>query len=262
MNWNRAEFKEQAKLRFRRNYWPCVAVSVVLVLLGGGGSTMYNVASSNSGQGDIQDLYGELSGQDPALVWTVLGILFGALAVGGIISLVLRLLLCNPFEVGASRFYVENRGRATSFGAVGAGFSRNFGNVVLTEFLRDLFVVLWSLLFIIPGIVKSFAYFAVPYILAENPNPDHSRVLELSRNMTRGWKGEIFVTYLSFILWGLLSCITLGIVGVFYANPYLNATCAEMYAFLRQEALNNNIAWAEELPGFGGAEDAALPESL
>ena len=102
--------------------------------------------------------------------------------------------------------------------------------------------------------MRALGYFAVPYILAENPELSHSRALKLSREMTMGFKGELFVMYLSFFGWYLLELITFGIVGVFYSTPYRNASFTEAYAFLRERALNEGIATIDELPGFGSPQ--------
>ena len=64
-------------------------------------------------------------------------------------------------------------------------------------------------------------------------------------------KGDIFITDLSFILWFLLDALTLGVLGVFFVNPYVFGTRAEIYAQLRQTALENGLATTVELPGFG-----------
>lgn len=82
-------------------------------------------------------------------------------------------------------------------------------NIVKTQFLRSLFTVLWTLLLIVPGIVKSYEYRMIPYILAENPSISSKRAFELSKKMTDGEKMNIFVLDLSFIGWsllGLLAC--------------------------------------------------------
>jgi uncharacterized membrane protein len=238
MIWDRFSFKAQAKVNFQKNYWTAVAVSVILALVLGalGGMTWrYDFDS-----GDIF-----------RFVTTLGAAAFG----GGLFSLALTLLVCNPFEVGACRFFMENReGTNVGFNRVGFGFTADFGNVVLTRFLEKLYVFLWGLLFVVPGIVRSLGYFCVPFILAENPGMEHNRVLELSRAMTMGHKGDIFVTYLSFLGWMILAGITGGIVGVFYSFPYLYATNAEMYAFLRQNALSSGLVTQDDLPGFPVSE--------
>ena len=82
--------------------------------------------------------------------------------------------------------------------------------------LRDIYSFLWSLLFIIPGIVKAYAYSMTEYILYENPRLSAGEAIRISNAMTQGFKGELFVFDLSFILWNLLSAISLGIALCLY----------------------------------------------
>ena len=86
----------------------------------------------------------------------------------------------------------------------------------------------------------------VPYILAENPNIGNRRAIELSNKMTDGHKFDMFVLDLSFIGWKLLGVLTLGI-GLIFLDPYINATKAELYLVLRENALNSGICSYEEL---------------
>ena len=167
--WDRITFKATGKANFKANYWPFVAVSVLYALLFGNLLTL----NFNSGSGELSDLISLLA---PFAI------------TGFALSFAISLLVANPYEVGASRFYLENTTfHAAPFSRVSVGFSANFGNVVLTQFLRGLYTFLWSLLFIIPGIVRGYGYFAVPYILAETPHIHHKRALELSRAMTMGY---------------------------------------------------------------------------
>ena len=107
-------------------------------------------------------------------------------------------------------------------------------NIVSGIFLQNLFIFLWSLLLIIPGIVKSYQYRMIPYLLAEDPNLSFSEATRLSTEMMSGEKRDAFVLDLSFLGWQLLSCITCGILGVFYVNPYVQATNAELYVALKE----------------------------
>ena len=116
-------------------------------------------------------------------------------------------------------------------------------------FLRGLFTALWSLLLVVPGIVKGYAWRLVPYLLAENPNLDYRRALDLSAAMMDGHKMDVFVLDLSFFGWNLLSAATAGILGVLYVNPYVAATNAELYIALRTNAFAAGITGPEELPG-------------
>ena len=109
-----------------------------------------------------------------------------------------------------------------------------YGNVVKTMFLKSLYQGLWSLLFIIPGIVKGYEYRMIPYILAENPEVEPSEAFELSKQMMSGEKWNAFVLDLSFLGWIILSIFTCGILALFYVNPYIYMTDAELYETLKR----------------------------
>ena len=113
-------------------------------------------------------------------------------------------------------------------------------------FLRDVYLFLWTLLLIIPGIIKGYAYRMVPYILADNPNIGAARAIELSDQMTKGEKLDIFVLDLSFLGWILLGSLACGI-GVLFVNPYVEATNAELYAALKDKAYRNGLCTPAEL---------------
>lgn len=108
-------------------------------------------------------------------------------------------------------------------------FDHSYKNVVRTMFHKDIRVLLWSLLFVIPGIYKSYQYRMVSYILAEHPDTDYRQALQMSKDMMNGEKWHAFVLDLSFILWHMLGAITCGIVELFYVNPYIWLTDAALY---------------------------------
>ena len=99
-------------------------------------------------------------------------------------------------------------------------------------FLKDLYIFLWSLLFIIPGIVKSYEYRFIPYILAENPNISVDEAFKLSKSMTDNQKGDIFILDLSFFGWYLLGMLT--IIGTVFVTPYHEATNAQLYFKIKE----------------------------
>ena len=100
-------------------------------------------------------------------------------------------------------------------------------------FLRTLYLFLWSLLFVIPGIVMGYAYQMVPYILAENPGMESKEALARSRAMTEGHKWNMFVLDLSFLGWAFLGLLTFGI-GILFLMPYVLSTRAELYLRLKR----------------------------
>ena len=103
-----------------------------------------------------------------------------------------------------------------------------FGNAFCLHFLQGLFIFLWSLLLVIPGIIKSYAYAMAPFIMAENPEMPPRDALRASEDLMVGHKAELFFLELSFIGWGLLSALTMGI-GSFFLIPYTHAAHAAFY---------------------------------
>ena len=247
--WDRPMFKACGQTAFLSNYWPCVGVSVLFLLLVSTDlpATLYERVQ------EIISLLHNLGLHGLAERFAPLEQMTGLLApfsLGLAATFLLSLLVANPYEVGLCRFFLENTpGQPAPFARVGFGFQGNYGNAVLTQFLRNLFLMLWTLLLVVPGILRSLGYFAVPFLLAENPDLPWKRAIRLSLEMTNGYKWEIFVFYLSYLGWFLLSGLTLGLAGIFYVNPYCHAAKAEIYRFLRQRALTEGLATPEELPG-------------
>ena len=103
----------------------------------------------------------------------------------------------------------------------------------------QVYLFLWSLLFAIPGIIKSYSYRLVPYILADNPEMNSDDAITLSREMMNGQKFEVFVLDLSFFLWWILSSITFNIVGILYVFPYIYATDAELYLAIKNGSVDD-----------------------
>jgi hypothetical protein len=185
---------------------------------------------------------------------TIGGIGILALVVGGILLFIVLFIviaaihafLFNPLEAGTARFFVRNLNDKAEIRELAYCYDHGYLNVVKTVFLRDLYIVLWGLLLIIPGIIKSYEYRMVNYILAENPEMNTKDVFAMSRDMMRGNKWRAFVLDLSFIGWHLLSLITIGLVGIFYVFPYKNMTNAALYEFLRYGRNEGDVVvWTE-----------------
>lgn len=104
----------------------------------------------------------------------------------------------------------------------------HFGAAFCLKLLEGLFLALWSLLFIIPGIIKAYSYAMAPFIMAENPNMTAREALTASTELMDGHKAELFFLNFSFLGWALLSVLTLGI-GNLWLNPYQNAAYAAFY---------------------------------
>lgn len=122
--------------------------------------------------------------------------------------------------------------------AVGDVFSKfdQFWPAFKVSFLSGLFIILWSMLFVIPGIVKAYSYSMANYILAENPGIGAREAITRSRAMMDGHKMELFVLELSFIGWLLLVGITFGIAAI-WVGPYMNAAMANFYNKIKNETV-------------------------
>lgn len=255
--WERYDLKQHAKASLRANgYWLAFFASLIAGLLGGADG-IYSSGNSSAQinarvNQPLDSMSYEFSSGSAAIEGALIGLLPFILSIFAgifVLSLLYSIFITNPILVGHNRFFMEHRTRKSSIGQLFYGFSNGYMNVVKTVFLRNLFVWLWSLLLVIPGIIKSYQYCMVSYILSENPKMEWRRALELSRHMTDGNKWSIFVLSLSFIGWYLLGVLALG-VGMLFVTPYVNATFANLYAVLRQKALDDGFATPEELPGF------------
>jgi len=107
-----------------------------------------------------------------------------------------------------------------------------FGKALVLNVLTTLLTLAWSLLLIVPGIIKGIAYSMAPYVLAENPDMTPVQAIEESKRLTKGYIGALLLLSLSFIPWLALSVITFGL-GFIYVSPYMSATRANAYLELK-----------------------------
>lgn len=152
-----------------------------------------------------------------ALEASVIGTVFAGLTAFGYAAFCLELVKSKHASVGAF------------FGGMFKGFFKKWG----ASLLVGLYTFLWTLLLIIPGLVKSYSYAMTPYILAEKPDMGVNDAITKSRNIMNGHKWQLFCLDLSFTGWMLLSIVTLGI-GFFYVWPYYNAARAAFYREIKK----------------------------
>ena len=164
--------------------------------------------------------------------------------------IVVYAFIMNPLQAGCRGFFTANLNRKAEVRESVGTFDHGYANVVKAMILRDVFTFLWTLLLIIPGIVKSYEYRMIPYLVAENPGMTYKEAFEESKRMMYGNKWKAFVLDLSFIGWWLLSALTLGLLSVFYVSPYHAATSAALYERLR---------YGGEYPGFAEAAPPIPP---
>ncbi|MCR5675767.1 MAG: DUF975 family protein [Lachnospiraceae bacterium] len=227
--WNINEVKAKAKDAFKGNYWPCVGAGAILWALVGGSS----IANRNNGTSS-EEIQNVMNGLSPEEAFAFSAAIFGGATVIFIVSLLLKIFIFNPLEVGCYLFFRKNvEETPAKFGIIKEGFN-GYGHVFLTLFLRDLFLGLWFCLFIIPGLIKLYSYKMVPFIIKDNPELSATQVITRSREMMNGHKWRAFLLDLSFIGWFLLGVITLGIVNIFWTNPYSFNADAQLYLELKK----------------------------
>lgn len=215
-------------MAFKKNYVSAVVVALLMGIFGTvSGESSARRVSENS------DIYsGNLFNAE-----MITGLLAGIATVVILIVLVAKVFVGNLLKMGGYRFFILNQTAQPGIGTLLDGFrSGHYVNIVLIMFLRDLFTTLWSLLLVVPGIVKHYEYLMVPYIIAENPAMDYKEAFQISKQMMDGEKMEAFIMDLSFLGWYLLSAVTCGLLAIFYVNPYVQASFAEMYTFNKQKA--------------------------
>lgn len=230
--WDRSLLKYNAQEALRGKWLPCIAVCLLCGII----NLIVNIRKETLAV--LPNIFG-LGSDFLALSYPPFIIIF----------LVLTVFVMNVLDVGRCRYFMENRQGNAPVSTLFSVFQYSYLNIVWVQFIVSLKIALGYILFIIPGIVWSYRYSLVPYLLAEDPQMDYRRAMELSRTLMHGEKINLFILQLSFIGWHLLCLVTLS-VGYIFLNPYIEATTAEFYAAMRAKAFSMGIASSSELGGF------------
>lgn len=156
-------------------------------------------------------------------------------------SFLLNFFLLYPLSLGysvAHKELLQNGDAAITRNTVRLAFSDYVRNAV-SILLVYLYTLLWTLLFIVPGIIKGLAYSLTPFIVKDNPQLLPNEAINLSMKMMKGHKFDLFYLYLSFIGWIFLAILTLGI-GLLWVIPYMQTSMAAFYLDVKND-YNNNI---------------------
>ncbi len=245
MGFDRIRIKENAKKHYDLNKWTNVLVAFVYSLIvGAGGSISSSGNSFTSSNGAGVGTSSE--GNEEAMVAAAIIVLVVVLIVS-LVSFAVSFFVVNPITMGTMAWfqksiYTEKLGFDKMFdGFRGGHYIANVGAMAL----KHIYIFLWSLLFVIPGVVKSYSYFMVEYLKMENPNISAKEAIELSNRMTNGHKMDLFVLDLSFLGWNILSSLTCGILGIVYVNPYYFAAKAFAYEEIKADAIAKGIVSAD-----------------
>lgn len=217
--WTRRELKEDSKGLLKLNYWSFVLVAFIYGLtVGGGSGGSFSGVSNKLDDSDLQYAAGDENFWVAMLA--ILAVVLVVFLACSVIGILIKVFGLNPLKVGCYRYMTMARDVKPVISEVLHAFQNGYGNVIKTMFLVDLYTSLWSLLFIIPGIVKSYEYRMVPYLLAENPRMDTKQAFAVSKQLMDGNKWDTFVLDWSMIGWNLLSLCTCGLLSIFFVAPY------------------------------------------
>ena len=176
---------------------------------------------------------------------TQLGVL---LCIGAIIAFAFTIFVADPLIVGGKKYFLKARkGSNTKVGVIGEVFRKeHWLNVSMIMLLRNIYNALWYLT-IVGGVIKTYEYRMIPYILAENPKIKRREAFKLSKQMMKGNKWRTFILDISFFGWYFFSVLTFGILSILYVNPYNASTIAELYVRLRKRAIAEKYEYYEAL---------------
>lgn len=222
-------FREDARNALTGHWASAVGTTFVAGLLGanvlmnsGGGGSFTNAISQNEDQ--IQEAASAMPTNVVVMIMAMVLAVVGVLAIWSLV----QLLVGGFVSLGLIQYNMDLiDGKEVSFGTI---FSKSslFGKALWLRIRMTLFTFLWTLLLIVPGIIKSFAYSMAGFIMAENPEISAKEAMEVSQEMMRGNKWRLFCLSFSFFGWNILACLTLGI-GYLWLNPYMNAAMASFY---------------------------------
>lgn len=192
----RSELKQNAKDRLKNNWGLAIGIIIVCTLIS-----------------SIPNLLVEIDSESFAI---------------SIIIPIITLVITGPLTIGQCKFFINLANRSNpKFSDLWYGFN-NMLRAIGVTLLVGVIVFIGSILFIIPGIILAFMYSQVYYIMAENPEMSIMNCLKESSRIMKGHKMDLFILELSFLGWGILMVITLGIAGL-YVLPYYNATLTNFY---------------------------------
>lgn len=237
-----ADFRSIARDSLRGKWLFAVAAGLVAMLLGGTGSDGPEIKFHVNTTGANIDL--EIAGQTIYSTNSGLGSKLSAFLIGSAVYIVIAaiafavvyFILGSIIRVGYARFSLRMvDGEHPSFDALFAYFPY-WKTTAAASFLQGLYILLWSLLLIIPGIIASFSYAMTEFILAEHPELTASEAIARSKEMMEGNRWRLFCLQFSFIGWQILCIFTLGI-GNLWLNPYMQTATAAFYREISSPAL-------------------------
>ena len=196
---NSKELRAKAWDSLKGKYWMAFVVVLVTGLIGSIGNSFVSFGQNLS---EVLGLV-ETTEMDSTMIMGAL-LLNGVVMVSAIIGLLFGIFVTDAITVGVSSYFIKNTYSKPSFSDAFSGFKVNYGRNIGTLLLVGSKVVLWSFLFIIPGIIKAYEYAIIPYILADDPQISSKDTFKKAKQMMKGNKWRLFKLEFSFIGWFIL----------------------------------------------------------
>lgn len=230
-----ADFRMIARDALRGKWMTAVLVGLAAMLLGGvvSDGPEVNFHFEGSGVSASVDYAGQtlFSTSGGGMDSGILALLLGSalyITIAAILMAVVYYVLGSIVGVGYARFNLELvDGGFPSFGCL-FDYLYNWKTTAIARLLQSVYILLWSLLLIIPGILAAYSYAMTDFVLAENPELTAGEAIARSKELMYGNRWRLFCLNISFIGWEILSALTLGIGGL-WLHPYKQAANAAFY---------------------------------
>jgi uncharacterized membrane protein len=232
------DFRRQAKEALRGKWFIALIAGIIASLLGGlngMGSAGVSFGGSSSSEGGSGTVVPPVGGGDVNVsdeMLEILGIFFiilGVVAVVAVILSIVYLIIGGAVGIGYSNFNLDIiDGREARIGTLFDSFDQ-WKTGFVARLLSSLYVTFWSMLFLIPGVIASYSYSMMHFVMAENPDMSANEAIRESKRLMKGNKWRFFCLQLSFIGWELLAIFFTAGIGLLWVVPYQQAAYAAFY---------------------------------
>ena len=168
------------------------------------------------------------------LVIVIFMALTSAISAIPVVGALIVIIFSGALEMGFAYIFLKQArdGKKMEIGSLFKGFSDDIGGNIVLGLLVALFTFLWSLLFIVPGIIKAYAYSMAFYVKSDHPDYGWKECIDESQRIMNGHKMDLFVLHLSFIGWSIVGSLCFGI-GTLWVQAYISATTAHFYESIK-----------------------------
>ena len=232
---DRKKYKEFSQIQLKKRWGVPILMTVFTLVI----SMLFQVPSLSKG---LQIDYSGMSILDALTMYSAATTTGTATLLTWIQSFI---LLVIDMAVISVYIKMSHSPDPVTFGNFIEGFS-TWLKAILIGLWQGLFIVLWTFLLIIPGLIKAYAYSQMVFIACEYPNVSVPKLMKISKEITKGHKWDLFVLDLSFIGWFFVSFITCGLAGL-YVTPYYQMTKVNAYHALMKEAIDKGILSPEDV---------------